>query len=68
MHYQDTFIGYSVSEITEVGATLGFVEKKIVPIAKDIDGNFLGLQVKENGSNTMVILDADSGDVDEQLN
>ena len=44
---------------------MGLTAKKIVPVAKDIDGNVLGLEVKADGTNSMVIVDGDSKEIDE---
>ena len=66
MQYEDTFIGLSVDEITAVGAEKGLNDRKIVPFAKDIDGQLLCVQISDAGAEAVIGYDPSDGMIEQK--
>lgn len=66
LQFLDSFVGLSVAEIQKLGQEHGLKEKKIVPFAKDIDGNLQCVRVSD-GVESVVAWDCDEKEVTEDL-
>ena len=62
LQYEDTFVGLTLAEISELDGKLGLKAKSTIPFAKDIDGNPLCIQVA-NGKESVVTVDCDTSEV-----
>ena len=64
IQYEDTFIGLSVDEISSAGA--GLADRKIVPFARDIDGQLLCVQMGDDGSESVIGYDPSDGQIEQK--
>ena len=67
LQYQDTFIGLTVAEISELGGKHNLKDKQIVPFAQDIDGTLQCIHVQTDGKESVIAWDCDSSEIQEDL-